>query len=1024
MWKFSLLKKSEKFWHGVYSGSLILSGFVTLIAFQNCSKSLKAKVSDQASKVTDGPIRPQQVGDCELEDGTILPEFSSRYFYSRSSVNANQSCESYKSPTPRKCIKGSLNGDTKFSSPSCGVSVTDVESTGGRGSCSSDGVTANEGEVGEFFLSNLSSEAQPCQSVQVACVKSGNVYKFAFENGQSYFKECNPGASCIDPSNTSSKISFPNGAKVNFSNRQVSTSEQPCSESDIKQRLCVDGNWSPAEYADYKYFDSTNYENTYGGCVAATPKDCKVENVVTATKTNSQLDETFSDLSIKNGSSVTVYDGPDCSSSKSIQLTCNNSVVNPLPSGKLYSKCIDPNDLKPLYMGLIDGVGVSDDSADNNIPIKRVTISGWACQVSTSPSAKEQQIRIVFNTFKEGAAEWQSLFDHIGVIDKTVNNASLNTPFVPTSESEYGKIKDATTESCYRNGGTANQPNIRFAKEFYVGPDGATKGTPNKVISETTYKTYFEDQLILSRISSNATYSNNIRTGFAFSPPNSKDVFLKPYSTNVNDKIKFPAITLSNSNNSNSNTQTGTGSTPTTQPASPSTYLGFLENSYVLNGKTYIGGWACKEREAAAATVVLYVKVASSPQQILIITANKHRPSFMDACKSGSEFHGFEAEINDELKRLHQGKEIFAAIYTNDGSYKELGIHLNDRPKIPAPAAPTNTTTPATPTVVSGAFKGGFEEILFKNNNYYVKGWACKEGSATVVKIHAYFSDENGNPSTAPENNIFYADSYTPIDRADLGVVGVCGNGNSKHGFEIEIPNQFIENKTSRDIFVWGIHGADSPVRLGHLNNQSYRVTPRVYGYLEDLCKLDENTIQVSGFVGQAGFNSPNKLSAKGRVELPFINIQLNHDDIYFEEDFSGITPNQFDFKFQKSVLQAAIDKYKREHGGASLPFVANWVPNNGQAGMGGNYSAPFRKARWSQIPDSYPDNLDTLPSCALKTCYYYTWYEKTYDEYANLSYNIDVKNYCNGHPHRYACILTNIINNGDAEKRCRGKQK
>ena len=89
MWKFSLLKKSEKFWHGVYSGFLMAGGFVGLIAFQNCSKSLKAKVSDQASKVTDGQIRPQQAGDCALEDGTILPEFSSRYFYSRFSVNAN-----------------------------------------------------------------------------------------------------------------------------------------------------------------------------------------------------------------------------------------------------------------------------------------------------------------------------------------------------------------------------------------------------------------------------------------------------------------------------------------------------------------------------------------------------------------------------------------------------------------------------------------------------------------------------------------------------------------------------------------------------------------------------------------------------------------------------------------------------------------------------------------------------------------------------------------------------------------------
>ena len=53
-----------------------------------------------------------------------------------------------------------------------------------------------------------------------------------------------------------------------------------------------------------------------------------------------------------------------------------------------------------------------------------------------------------------------------------------------------------------------------------------------------------------------------------------------------------------------------------------------------------------------------------------------------------------------------------------------------------------------------------------------------------------------------------------------------------------------------------GIHGGDSPVRLGYVTNQSYKIVPNIYGVLEDLCKLDENTIQVSGYVGQAGYNS------------------------------------------------------------------------------------------------------------------------------------------------------------------------
>jgi hypothetical protein len=695
-WSFSTLKKSEKFWHSIYSGFLVVSGFVVLVSFQNCSKGLKVKVNDQASKLDNGDVRPQQLGDCALEDGSILPEFSSRYFYSRSSVNANQSCDSFKSPSPRKCIKGTLNGDASYSLPDCGVSIADVIKTGGRGSCSYGGVTANEGEVGKFYLSDLSTEASPCQSVHVSCVKSDSVYKFAFESGQSYFKDCKQGASCADPSNSKSGITFPNGTKVNFSNTEVSTDEQPCTEKNVKLRQCVDGNWSPTESNDYKYFDITNYSNTFGGCAAKTPQDCEVENVIAATKTNDTVIEVLSTLSIKNSSSSEVYDNVNCLNGSTVTLACINGTVTYKGSSgatiakpnKIYNKCINPNDLKPLYMGLIDGIGVQDVTA-NGVNIKQITISGWACQISTSPSAKEQEIRILFNAFKEGGSSGgpQPLFDFIGAIDKNTGANPLNTAFKDADGTEYDNIK-RVYDSCYSNGGTEQKPKIRFAKVFYVGPDApadstkssASMGSPNKVLSLTTYKNKFENALILPKVSSMGTLSNNIKTSFGHSF-NNTDVYLKPYYTNnSNDRIHFPTVNLSQTGSetgTNTGTGAGTGSGSTTG-TSPS-YLGFLESTYTLSGKDYIGGWACVEGQVNPVTVSLQVMNGGSRQEIWTVTANKHRPNFTtsgfnntDPCKSGSELHGFEVEINQQMKDKYPGKEIFAAIYVSPGKYIDI----------------------------------------------------------------------------------------------------------------------------------------------------------------------------------------------------------------------------------------------------------------------------------------------------------------------------------------------------------------
>ena len=67
------------------------------------------------------------------------------------------------------------------------------------------------------------------------------------------------------------------------------------------------------------------------------------------------------------------------------------------------------------------------------------------------------------------------------------------------------------------------------------------------------------------------------------------------------------------------------------------------------------------------------------PQQIWTVEAKQERTNFNNACGSGVASHGFEVQINDDMITLHQGKEIFAAIYTSDSSYKELGFLMKDQ---------------------------------------------------------------------------------------------------------------------------------------------------------------------------------------------------------------------------------------------------------------------------------------------------------------------------------------------------------
>ena len=76
--KLDAILKNEKFIYGFYQGLLFAAGFITLFSFQNCSKSLKANVIQQASKA--GIVGGQSV-KCEL-DGKVLKDQESNFFYS------------------------------------------------------------------------------------------------------------------------------------------------------------------------------------------------------------------------------------------------------------------------------------------------------------------------------------------------------------------------------------------------------------------------------------------------------------------------------------------------------------------------------------------------------------------------------------------------------------------------------------------------------------------------------------------------------------------------------------------------------------------------------------------------------------------------------------------------------------------------------------------------------------------------------------------------------------------------------
>jgi hypothetical protein len=90
--KLDAILKNEKFIYGVYQGLLFTVGFVTLLSFQNCSKSLKANVVQQASKA--GAVGGESV-KCEL-DGKSLNDQESNYFYSSQQPPDGKTCDEIK----------------------------------------------------------------------------------------------------------------------------------------------------------------------------------------------------------------------------------------------------------------------------------------------------------------------------------------------------------------------------------------------------------------------------------------------------------------------------------------------------------------------------------------------------------------------------------------------------------------------------------------------------------------------------------------------------------------------------------------------------------------------------------------------------------------------------------------------------------------------------------------------------------------------------------------------------------------
>jgi hypothetical protein len=242
---------------------------------------------------------------------------------------------------------------------------------------------------------------------------------------------------------------------------------------------------------------------------------------------------------------------------------------------------------------------------------------------------------------------------------------------------------------------------------------------------------------------------------------------------------------------------------------------GTLDEARVIDGKTYLLGWACNSEVASAIDLHVYVDGPSPKGTFLIATSTNQEAevSIQNACGISSPLPmvRFKIEIPDSLAIQHQNKPIYIH-----------GMHLSGRGdlnkllgnsgvlKLPArdtttPPKPVNPTPPA----VDGEVRGYLDSVRVVSGKTYVSGWACNSGIASPINLHIY---ADGSASTGK-----FLLAATTNKKAEKKVQEVCGISSPLPmvRFKIEIPEALAIQYQDKPIYIHGIHLSGR----GDLNN-------------------------------------------------------------------------------------------------------------------------------------------------------------------------------------------------------------
>lgn len=227
--------------------------------------------------------------------------------------------------------------------------------------------------------------------------------------------------------------------------------------------------------------------------------------------------------------------------------------------------------------------------------------------------------------------------------------------------------------------------------------------------------------------------------------------------------------------------------------------IGSIEGVVEVNGKNFIGGWACDTEFDRSINVHVYLG-ARAGQGAYLKGSAANRSSDVAvkrACGNNSSNHRFLIPITDQEKRTQFNKPIFMHGISPAGTGHNL-LANSGTYKIPSLSPP-----PAPP--LARGILGGIERVIERGGRVFVEGWACDIGTSTVIPVHMYLEGPAGSGTVLKGARASLESSVTTRES--------CRSKLSTHNFSIEITGEELVAHKGKTIFIHGI-SKNHPNRL------------------------------------------------------------------------------------------------------------------------------------------------------------------------------------------------------------------